>query len=342
MDVAHGCGGASCAACSFKNATATCDPSGTCAIKACSPGFADCDKDPSNGCEVDTTTDEGHCGGCGNVCGTVAHGKAACVAGQCAVGSCDPGWGDCNVTFSDGCETDVTSDIANCGACGRACKDGANVASAACAMGVCASACVPGKANCNLPMAPMADDGCETDATKVGNCGGCGNACGAGAPTSTPLSCLMASPMTNVTTYVCGCVHDGDCKEAGAGGTCSNGVCTCGGNACRPGEVCQHGSSGDGCTCHGNAACGSGQTCCDGTPSCVDILNDVNNCGACGHVCPPSFNCLDGGCGCHGTSSACDAGGGGTCMSLSGPDVCVCNGTQCGVGQRCLPGGACG
>ncbi len=34
----------------------------------CSDGFADCDGDRDNGCEVDLSTDRAHCGGCGRVC----------------------------------------------------------------------------------------------------------------------------------------------------------------------------------------------------------------------------------------------------------------------------------
>ncbi len=46
---------------------------------ACDPGFADCDRVASNGCEVDTRTDNANCGACGT----------GCAAGQvCSGGVC--------------------------------------------------------------------------------------------------------------------------------------------------------------------------------------------------------------------------------------------------------------
>jgi hypothetical protein len=35
-------------------------------VLACNVGFADCDGNPANGCEVNTRTDVNNCGGCGN------------------------------------------------------------------------------------------------------------------------------------------------------------------------------------------------------------------------------------------------------------------------------------
>ncbi|HEU5433468.1 MAG TPA: hypothetical protein VFU81_17515, partial [Thermomicrobiales bacterium] len=54
--------------CSFPHATAACG-NGACAIGACDQGFADCDNDPSTGCEVDISSDHNNCGACGVVCG---------------------------------------------------------------------------------------------------------------------------------------------------------------------------------------------------------------------------------------------------------------------------------
>lgn len=44
----------------------------------CTEPMADCDGDPSNGCEVDTSTDPLHCGGCDQPCGV-----GSCVASTC-------------------------------------------------------------------------------------------------------------------------------------------------------------------------------------------------------------------------------------------------------------------
>ena len=53
--------------CNLDNATSYCD-SGICVIDQCAPGFADCDGNPENGCEVDLSSDSNHCGGCNQAC----------------------------------------------------------------------------------------------------------------------------------------------------------------------------------------------------------------------------------------------------------------------------------
>jgi hypothetical protein len=91
---------------------------------SCAAGFADCDGDPQNGCEVETDTDELHCGGCGVACH--ADGPrvtaAACVAGACRL-TCQfaPVYGDCDGDPDNGCEIDLFHDADNCGTCGMRC-----------------------------------------------------------------------------------------------------------------------------------------------------------------------------------------------------------------------------
>lgn len=43
------------------------------------------------------------------MCGTAAHGVAACELGLCVVASCDPGWVDINEDLTDGCECQLTT-----------------------------------------------------------------------------------------------------------------------------------------------------------------------------------------------------------------------------------------
>ena len=118
-DPATGCSAEACDPC-FGGAPAQC-VQGAC---ACLAGFTDCDGNASNGCEVDTASDPANCSACGVVC-TVAFATAACVDGQCAIGTCDPGRADCNGELDDGCELDTDIDPVNCGACGRDCLGGA-------------------------------------------------------------------------------------------------------------------------------------------------------------------------------------------------------------------------
>jgi hypothetical protein len=57
--------GSNCGACN-----STCSASQSCSNSACvcNPNFADCDGDPSNGCETDLRTDMYHCNICNNSC----------------------------------------------------------------------------------------------------------------------------------------------------------------------------------------------------------------------------------------------------------------------------------
>ncbi|CAN5760050.1 hypothetical protein BH09MYX1_BH09MYX1_34640 [soil metagenome] len=90
---------------------------------------------------VDIKTDPLNCGACGKDCSALpapANGKLGCVAGACAVTSCDPGFADCNKTLGDGCEVNTNTDKTNCGKCGTVCGSGTPV----CGQGTCiATAC---------------------------------------------------------------------------------------------------------------------------------------------------------------------------------------------------------
>jgi hypothetical protein len=69
------------------HARPTC-PGGTCGF-VCDAGWDDCDGDPANGCEINLSLDEDHCGTCGNRCPTTICGDPseprfwACVEGSC-------------------------------------------------------------------------------------------------------------------------------------------------------------------------------------------------------------------------------------------------------------------
>jgi hypothetical protein len=141
--------------CSAANGTASC-VAGACAVAACSGGWADCDANPSNGCETSIATSATDCGVCGNVCGVPANGSAACSGGTCGLGACNSGYADCNGLLADGCEKNVSADPANCGACGNVCN--LPNATSACSLGNCAvAACSAG----HYDMDGVAADGCE-------------------------------------------------------------------------------------------------------------------------------------------------------------------------------------
>jgi hypothetical protein len=86
----------------------------------CPAGFADCDGDPKTVCEAALSSDLANCGACGTACLAGPNQEAVCEQAQCSV-VCAAGFADCNLEPDDGCEAALSSDKANCGACGRDC-----------------------------------------------------------------------------------------------------------------------------------------------------------------------------------------------------------------------------
>lgn len=75
-----GCAGASCAPCDLAHASARCSSEGKCIPAACENGFGDCDARADNGCEVDLTQTDAHCGACGKSCtATQVCRRSSCV-----------------------------------------------------------------------------------------------------------------------------------------------------------------------------------------------------------------------------------------------------------------------
>lgn len=81
---------------------------GTCYIKKCDFGWADCNGVASDGCEVDLNADDNNCGKCGRVCSLPNAGHALCNGvdenGKCEVEHCESGWLNANGVHEDGCE----------------------------------------------------------------------------------------------------------------------------------------------------------------------------------------------------------------------------------------------
>ena len=118
---------------------------------ACNAGFADCDVNPANGCEVNVAGNINHCGACGKVCGPAANAGPLCNNGNCAI-ACNGGFGDCDMNPANGCEANLTSNNSHCGACGMACVNGALCMASVC---VAASNCLNNakwqKVSCTTP-----------------------------------------------------------------------------------------------------------------------------------------------------------------------------------------------
>jgi hypothetical protein len=159
-------------------------------------------------------------------------GKQCSPSGSCVAG-CIPAAPNC--PSGDQCCSmlciDVSSDLSNCGACGRACSS-AHVTTPGCNSNLCAPMCAAGWADCNHPVAPNADDGCETNVYDVARCGACG-APACSLPNATPDcpagSCVVKS--CNANYFDCdakpanGCECPGTNLGGAAGGCCAGGKC---------------------------------------------------------------------------------------------------------------------
>jgi hypothetical protein len=149
------------------------NPHGTCegpCLPVCAAGFADCDGNIDNGCEINTQVDANHCGACGTVCTAPAGNSPVCIGGVCDVcGPCPSPFICCGSI----CGTNPLTDPNNCGACGVECMN-AN-GSTACVSGVCTPTCAAGSADCD----GNPNNGCEANlSTDPANCGHCNVRCG--------------------------------------------------------------------------------------------------------------------------------------------------------------------
>lgn len=102
---------------------------------------------------TDLQTDPGNCGQCGRSC-VIPQATAACVAGECALGSCDPGFSDCDGQIASGCETPL--DCQEGSACETSCGSTGTID----CTDVCASA---GDPICTVPaeVCNVIDDDCD-------------------------------------------------------------------------------------------------------------------------------------------------------------------------------------
>jgi hypothetical protein len=258
---------------------------GQCGESNCAPGRGDCNGDPdddaaNNGCETDFLADPKSCGSCGNICG-VAGGVAECSNGSCAIKSCTAPMADCTGGYKDGCETNLNTDVANCGSCTTACTTAGGTPQ--CATGKCQiKSCNASNFDCNLTVL----DGCEINTSN--NSSHCGACTGAG------TNCSTAFPSGNGHCANSGCVFDGcavdhaDCDTVLSNGceaslkTDSNHCGACG-TSCASTNASSTSCNGGTCVpiCTGKfLACGSPQNGCS-----VNTASDPANCGACNSVC---------------------------------------------------------
>jgi hypothetical protein len=74
--------------CSGNHASSACADS-VCVVNACEAGWSDCNGDPSDGCEVDLTSDAANCGRCAHACAsTVCDDMQVCASDVCSNSVC--------------------------------------------------------------------------------------------------------------------------------------------------------------------------------------------------------------------------------------------------------------
>lgn len=100
--------------------------------------------------------------------------EGTCVDGVCEL-SCPDLFGNCDGDLSNACETSLSSDSSNCGACGNQCAPGSLCEEGACVASV---ECAGSAADCDGNVS----NGCEVDTSSdEANCGGCAIECEGGA-----------------------------------------------------------------------------------------------------------------------------------------------------------------
>lgn len=212
--------------------------------------------------------------------------------GDAGPSRCEDGWADCDGRAENGCEVELATDEAHCGACDAACAP--TNAIGECVAGECTI--VRCESDLYTDCNGLVGDGCEVQLqTDTGNCGACGNRCSF--PSATP-----------------------EC----AGGTC--GIRRCNGEARRDcnGELddgCEVDVRRDAMNCGGCGVvcaasgprvagafcddeecaftCEPGWDDCDESPGngCeVQTATDPVNCGSCGSGCSSGERCVDGRC----------------------------------------------
>ena len=289
--------------------------------------------DPAFGCGAST------CSPC-----TFPNAAATCApSGQCSMGACNSGFGNCNTADpKDGCETDL-SKPETCGSCTKMC----DAAAPLCSSSNGTFQCVTG---CTAPASTRCGSQCVDVQNNVDHCGTCDAKCPRPSAHGS-AACRSGRCVTECeTSYTpCGteCVdtksdlaHCGACNQS-CNKTCVLGLCCAAGQSNCSGvcsdtktDLANCGACGSTCsgTCTNGTCCAPGQTYCSG--ACVDTQTNTANCGGCGNTC--AGTCTTGVC-CT-ASTACSPTS--PCFNLnSDANNCGACGHSC-LGGSCA-GGAC-
>jgi hypothetical protein len=224
VDPNYGCGDPACTPCRIPHGVATCQDR-ACVVKACDPGYSDCNTNPTDGCEGDlskATT----CGTCNAVCGAAA---PVCAPAGGSFGCSTGCTAEAPLLCGAECVSPLTS-VNHCGACNQKCPD-IDQGTSACTAGVCTFTCKPGYHSCGGRCVLTTDPAscgatctpCPVPANAVATCAAeaCGIQCNPGFAdcNATPgdgCEAVLASDPLNC----------GGCGISCNGGTCNAGACT--------------------------------------------------------------------------------------------------------------------
>ncbi len=279
----------------------------------------------------------------------------------CSVARCKGTHADCNGTSLDGCETDTSDDLYNCGACGHDCSNLPHVAgNVSCTAGVCtfdSSACAPGYGICSS----NPDDGCNTVISNPATCGGCSTSCTAGLPYCSPTGsgampfACTSGCATGLSLCSASCVneqtdptHCGSCATqcpavAGGTATCSTGgacgfTCNASDHRCGTGSGASCAANNDPNNCGAGAACGKCHAPANATASCTGGTT-------CGYACVPGAHPCGNACVLNSDPNNCGMLCGTNCMGpAQGSGVASCDGNACAIvcsGSEILCSNAC-
>lgn len=247
-----------------------------CPSTACTLPFATC-ANSRFACDVDLRSDPTNCGACGSPCpvtGVEMHVTSRCAASTCTL-ECWPGFADCDSLPDNGCETWLTFDEKNCGACGNECSSGVP--------------CLEGKCGC-APGLTICDGRCVDLVRAVSDCGQCGHDCGPNPPdwVDRPNSYFGCQAMAcqrvcNEWYANCNLVDDDGCEvDLRLPDDKNCGKCDV---VCPAGTKCREDRT-DGklrCSCpYPTIDCGHDNP---NFTMCADITSDPTNCGGCGRFC---------------------------------------------------------
>lgn len=274
-----------------------------CGCIACSQD-SDCNtgKCNDNGCCTNCLSNDGDPCSISTGAGTCDELRGYCMCNYPAKldinGHCSCFDGD-KPNYCNGACVDLNSDSSNCGSCGNVCAGSLeNPQKSRC----CNGNCIPiDKFNCRFCGNDCTDENEEIGKCQSGNCGCC----------YTPEAGYGCVDL-NVSSLNCGACN----IKCNQNQYCCEGKCT---------DINESNCEG----CGKNCACKSGNCKCCVDPklpwyhNCVDLDNDIKNCGSCGNTCNPNIHS-----GCYKGQCICKSDGNYACGSSK--KCCSKNQTCCG------------